>query len=119
MQGLAEILPVVAGPVLGMLGAWGVAWLSLRSRRAEESTKLAAIRDQAISSTFDMVTRSRDDSFAQVEKERVRREALESRVTGLDRQRAKAEAEVELLKRLQCPLAVSGQCPVFRAPATV
>lgn len=119
MPDLGEILPVVAGPVLGMLGAWGVAWLTLRSRQAEESTKLAAIRDQALVSTFDMVTRSRDDTYAQVDKERVRREALETRVTGLDRQLAKAEAEVELLKRLQCPLATSGQCPVFRAPTAV
>jgi len=128
-----EITPLVAiivGPIAGMLGAAVVAWFTLRGRRAEEETKLAAIRaeqdtklsgvrDAALVKTFEIVERSRDDVFTQLAGERTRREALEARSAERDSKLVQLETEVRMLRELQCPMAVTGACPVFRTRSII
>lgn len=130
MLGSLDPLWTLAAGIVTALITSGCIYLGERARKAATiktaeaaaASGLEAVRQQALIDVYKLAKDQRDElqasvkeAKAEVSRERDLRAKLGERIGGLEVEMANLRGAHELLLRLQCPLATSGECPVFRS----
>lgn len=104
--------PVLVGLtsiVTGVLGVLGTIWVA----RGRAKVDLESLTQKAVGDIYALAERQRQELERENTRIRTKTETLETEVRDLSKVLHHTQGELDLLKTLRCPLAVTGQCPVF------